>query len=136
MKFGQDCLYLPDKHAAIPYVVTVLQVALGGQQVWLFHKALATKGLMVIVLSYWIRVANISITGFWCSRFDAEGYKISLFSQCLSKSQRFLQRLRIGNNMVSVKRSHDCPWVLPGNSCSYPGNCRLRITPHRLSKSK
>src|SRR5713226_10178118 len=79
VQFFRDCLNLPDKHATVPDVVTILQVAFRRCQVGFFYKSLGVIRLVTMPLFQGSSKAYIPIACFWSKRFDAPGDKISLF---------------------------------------------------------
>src|SRR6266571_2721167 len=133
-QFRQDCLHLPDKHAAIPYIMTIPQVALCRLQIRLFDKSLSPKCLVTIPLNHRVSKANVAIARFGGSRFDPQCHKIPLLGQLISKRECLLKCDNIGNGVVGMKRGHNRPWVSPRNSGRSPTNCRCGTTPHWLTE--
>src|SRR5579875_33228 len=132
-QFTQDSLDLPDEHTAIPDVVAIPQIALGGRSVRLFYETLTGESLVSEALADLRSVTNVAIASFWRCRLDAQRYEMPLGSHFLRQAQRLPERLSLGNHMVGRQRDHHSFGILARNSGSDPGNRWRRIAPHWLA---
>ena len=97
-EFAQDCLDLPDKHTAIPDIVAVLQIALSGGAIGLFHEAFAGEHLVSKAFARLFRVADVAIAGL---RRCTQGHELALAGCLLRQLERLPERFHLGNHVVS-----------------------------------
>src|SRR5579885_549418 len=96
----QNGCHLPDKNAAVPDVMSVLQIMPGRRQVGLLYEALRSKCLMLMACLYLIGEANIAIAGFGRGGFDANSDEVSLFSQFVGQTNRLPERFCMVNDGI------------------------------------
>ncbi len=129
-QFAQDNLHLPDKHATIPDIVTILQVALGGRAVGLFHEMFAGEGLVPEAFADLFSVTNIAVAGLRCRRCDAQCHQVALISHFMGQVQRPSECLSLANHVISWQRYHHSFRVLARDRRGDPGNSGRGVAPH------
>src|SRR5579883_793774 len=100
MQFAQDRAGLPDKHPAIPDVVSVREVAARRCQVRLLDEALPDKDLVPKALADLVRVPDIAVACFGGGRFDAQRHQVSLGGCFLSQAQGLSERFYLSDYVI------------------------------------